>query len=53
MSPEEIRGTIQSVADEIVKEGYADPSKYPDMPDDARVLFHNLLDAANQYLRSQ
>lgn len=53
MSPEEIRKTIQSVADEIVSEGYADPLKHPDMPGDARVLFHNLLDAANQYLGSR
>jgi hypothetical protein len=53
MSPEEIHRTIKSVADEITREGYADPMKHPDMPDDARVLFHNLLDAANQYLGSQ
>lgn len=53
MSTEEIHRTIKSVADEIVSEGYADTSKYPDMPDDARALFHNLLDAANQYLGAQ
>ncbi len=53
MSPEEIHRTIQSVADEIVREGYADPLKHPDMPGDARALFHNLLDAADQYLGSQ
>ncbi len=53
MSPEEIHQTIKSVADEIVREGYADPAKHPDMPADARLLFHNLLDAANQYLGSQ
>jgi hypothetical protein len=53
MSPEEIRQTIRSVADEIVSQGYADPLKHPDMPDDARALFHNLLGAANQYLGSQ
>jgi len=53
MSPEEIRRTIQSVADEIVSQGYSDPMKHTDMPDDARALFHNLLDAANQYLGAQ
>jgi hypothetical protein len=53
MSPEQIRRTIQSVADEIVSKSYTDPAKHPDMPDDARALFHNLLDAANQYLASQ
>ncbi len=53
MSPEEIHATIQSVADEISKEGYTDPMKHLDMPDDARTLFHNLLNAANQYLGSQ
>jgi hypothetical protein len=53
MSPEEVHQTIKSVADEIVREGYVDPTKHPDMPADARLLFRNLLDAANQYLGSQ
>lgn len=50
MSPEEIHQTIQSVAAEIVKQGYVDAAKHPDMPADARALFQNLLDAANAYL---
>lgn len=53
MSTEEIHKTIQSVAEEIVREGYADPTKHADMPEDARTLFRNLLNAANQYLGSQ
>jgi hypothetical protein len=52
MSPEEIRGTIQSVAEEISSRGYTDPLKHPDMPADARDLFRKLLDVANQYLHS-
>jgi hypothetical protein len=53
MSPEEIRRTIESVAEEISTKGYTDPSKHPDMPSDARDLFRHLLDVANQFLKSQ
>ena len=53
MSPDEIRGTIQSVAEEIIREGYTDPAKHPDMPEDARALFLTLLTTANQYIGSK
>jgi len=53
MSPEEIRGTIKAVADEIATQGYTDAAKFPDMPEDARALFRTLLSAANQYLATQ
>jgi hypothetical protein len=53
MSPEEIRGTIKAVADEIATQGYTDPAKFPDMPEDARALFRTLLSAASQYVGTQ
>ncbi len=53
MAPDEVRKTIQSVADEIVSQNYLDPAKYPRMPDDARGLIRQLLDAAKQYLGAQ
>ena len=53
MSPEEIRGTIKAVEDEITTEGYMDAAKFPDMPDDARTLFGTLLSAAKQYMAAQ
>ncbi len=50
LSPEQVHATVKAVADEIAQKGYLDPAKTPDMPADARALFKNLLDTANQYL---
>ena len=50
LATEEVRRIIQSVADEIAAKGYLDATKNPEMPEDARSLFHTLADAAHQYL---
>jgi hypothetical protein len=50
LSTDKVREIIKSVADEVTSKGYNDPSKYSDMPADARSLFRDLLFTANQYL---
>lgn len=50
--PAEARRAAQAVADEIVRQDYTNPAKYPQMPDDTRVTFRKLLDTANQFLKS-
>jgi hypothetical protein len=50
LTPAQVRDIIQGVMKEINDNGYLDPAKHPDMPEDARNLFRTLADAGNKYL---
>jgi len=50
LTPAQVRDIIQGVMKEINDNGYLDPAKHPDMPEDARNLFRALADAGNKYL---